>query len=90
MTELLDPVVDAARYAISASGAIDSKTIVVTVEPIAVDAKTACRMVNLSMPVLRVAMTKGLLNARMSGTKPLFEVAELRRWISTLPSWEPK
>jgi hypothetical protein len=90
MTEIIDPVAGAAKYALTASGAIDTKTIVVTTEPIAVDTKTASRMVNLSWPVLRGAMTRGELNARMSGTKPLFEVAELRRWISTLPSWEPK
>jgi hypothetical protein len=90
MTETLNPVAAAAKYAIGTTGVIDTKTIVVTTEPIAVDTKTASRMVNLSWPVLRAAMTRGDLNARMSGTKPLFEVSELRRWISTLPSWEPK
>jgi hypothetical protein len=90
MSEATEALAGAAKYAVATNGAIDTTTIMVTTEPISVDLRTACRMVSLSMPVLRAEMAKGRLNAKTYGTKPLFEVEELKRYVASLPSWEPK
>jgi hypothetical protein len=64
-------------------------TVVVAIEPVLVDFKTACATVSLSPPALRGEMAAGRINAKVYGRKPLFEPDELRRYAASLSSWEP-
>jgi hypothetical protein len=63
--------------------------IVVAIEPVLVDFKTACATVSLSAVALRKEMALGRINAKTYGRKPLFEPDELRRYAASLSSWEP-
>lgn len=64
--------------------------VVVAVEPIAVDKNTACRMLGIQQSHLMDLVRDGDLAAKKLGRRTVFTVADLRRFVSQLPSWEPQ
>lgn len=67
-----------------------TKTVVADViEPGLLDLRGATAFLSLSAPSVRAEMQAGRLHARRFGRKPLFEIDELRRYVASLPSWEP-
>jgi len=58
-------------------------------QPIGVDTETAAKMLGVSASTVRAHMRRGDLIARYSGTKPVFPVEELKKFLMTLPS-EPR
>lgn len=65
--------------------------IVVSVEPALADKDTACRILGgIAQRKLMQLVADGVLNASKLGSRTVFEIAELRRFAASLPSWEPK
>ena len=53
--------------------------------PLTISVAEAVRMVGLGRTSLYAAIATGKLNTRKAGRRTLIEVAELKRFVSTLP-----
>jgi hypothetical protein len=82
------------QAAAQAVGGVDdvAKSVVVAdvLEPALVDLRNAQAYLALSAYTIRAELRAGRLTAKRYGSKPLFSVAELRRYAESLPSWETK
>lgn len=61
----------------------------VVFEPLAVDTETAARLLGLSVSTVREHVRRGDLVPHYSGTKPIFQVDELKLFLASLPN-EPR
>lgn len=63
----------------------------VSIEPVLADFEAASRFLGgISERKLKELVFDGELAARKLGGRTMFEIEELRRFASSLPSWKPK
>lgn len=63
----------------------------VTIEPEFLDKKTTCHVLGgISEDKLEQLMRAGEIVPKVIGGRTVFPVAEVRRFASECPSWEPK
>ncbi|MCV7285343.1 helix-turn-helix domain-containing protein [Mycolicibacterium wolinskyi] len=60
-------------------------------DPALLNKRDACKYLGgISERTLMEHVYAGRLNAKKLGARVVFEVAELRRFVAELPSWEPQ
>lgn len=89
-----DVIVKAILAALTKVGIVSDVPVTIPVKesipPGVTNLRGACNWLCLSEPSVRLAMQAGHLRPKLFGSKPLFPISELERFVASMPSWEPK